>query len=451
MIEDLPATNSQAALIQNAKLVACLMRTTTIATSSRATRSSKKSLSDDKRMDINKGHSKKGSDDESEKDSQARGPFEFEKSDEEDTSTPLKRKEMEKSKKPRMETQIAYAKVQARVEERNKKLADARAAKATASTKPVLLTMEETRLAKIEKAKELQIERQRIAAEQKAQELDITSQSSQALAQEKIKEALKRTVEEAVLEPREGEPKKQQIEKDEENIENIQGDPTPPYPKSAPPASPPSPKSQAPPASPPSPKSQVPPVSPPAPKSPQQQPQSAKEVSTQSPSQALVVTKVQKEDSKIEGKDDKAQVDAPEHQEEEQGPRGVLEPHPPGPPQETMQIYLPTWEILEPRMQSSSSTRAIPIPTVIIQIDRNQEEAYEISVLFYSSVFCNWFWFRFGRLVQDFWLEAAELLISGLASLGLSLVQIQDWLVSGLVHWLVSGQDWLLVSFLVLD
>ncbi|MCO5567861.1 hypothetical protein L7F22_021557 [Adiantum nelumboides] len=29
---------------------------------------------------------------------------------------------------------------------------------------------------------------------------------------------------------------------------------------------------------------------------------------------------------------------------------------------------------------------------------------------------------------------------------GLSLVQIQDWLVSGLVHWLVSGHSWLLVS-----
>ncbi|MCO5581491.1 hypothetical protein L7F22_035376 [Adiantum nelumboides] len=38
------------------------------------------------------------------------------------------------------------------------------------------------------------------------------------------------------------------------------------------------------------------------------------------------------------------------------------------------------------------------------------------------------------RLVQDFWLETVELLISGLASSGLSLVQIQDWLVSGLVH-----------------
>ncbi|MCO5546718.1 hypothetical protein L7F22_000154 [Adiantum nelumboides] len=34
---------------------------------------------------------------------------------------------------------------------------------------------------------------------------------------------------------------------------------------------------------------------------------------------------------------------------------------------------------------------------------------HQISGLFYSSVFCNWFWFRFGRLVQDFWLETAEL------------------------------------------
>ncbi|MCO5590681.1 hypothetical protein L7F22_044655 [Adiantum nelumboides] len=79
-----------------------------------------------------------------------------------------------------------------------------------------------------------------------------------------------------------------------------------------------------------------------------------------------------------------------------------------------------------------------------------------ISGLFYSSVFCNWFWFRFGRLVQDFWLETAELLISRLASSGLSLVQFPglaslcsldrtgywtDWLVSGSVVISGSGLD----------
>ncbi|MCO5587459.1 hypothetical protein L7F22_041408 [Adiantum nelumboides] len=58
---------------------------------------------------------------------------------------------------------------------------------------------------------------------------------------------LKRTVEQAILEPQEGEPKRQQQE-EEENIENIQMDSTPPSPKAlAPPASPPSPKSLVPP------------------------------------------------------------------------------------------------------------------------------------------------------------------------------------------------------------
>ncbi|MCO5558021.1 hypothetical protein L7F22_011596 [Adiantum nelumboides] len=52
----------------------------------------------------------------------------------------------------------------------------------------------------------------------------------------------------------------------------------------------------------------------------------------------------------------------------------------------------------------------------------------KIFGLFYSFVFCNWFWFRFGRLVQDFWLETAELcrLVSGDSDLC-------NWLVSGLV------------------
>ncbi|MCO5594951.1 hypothetical protein L7F22_048988 [Adiantum nelumboides] len=101
IIEDLPATNSQAALIQKARLVAHPVRTTTTATSSRATRSSKKSFGDDERIDTDKEDNSKGSNEESQKGSQEKGPFKFEKSDKEDTSTPLKRRETRSSKKPR--------------------------------------------------------------------------------------------------------------------------------------------------------------------------------------------------------------------------------------------------------------------------------------------------------------------------------------------------------------
>ncbi|MCO5574175.1 hypothetical protein L7F22_027957 [Adiantum nelumboides] len=81
-------------------------------------------------------------------------------------------------------------------------------------------------------------------------------------------------------------------------------------------------------------------------------------------------------------------------------------------------------------------------------------------------------------IIRDSWLETAELVSfrfrTGYWLVGLVTVQVQvclrfrisrsgslvsfrtgllvsDWLVSGLVHWLVSRQDWLLVSFLVLD
>ncbi|MCO5586494.1 hypothetical protein L7F22_040434 [Adiantum nelumboides] len=56
--------------------------------------------------------------------------------------------------------------------------------------------------------------------------------------------------------------------------------------------------------------------------------------------------------------------------------------------------------------------------------------------------------------IQDWFISGSD---SGLVSLwsgslvsfrtGLSLVQIQDWSVSGLVHWLVSGQDWLVSGY----
>ncbi|MCO5614642.1 hypothetical protein L7F22_068926 [Adiantum nelumboides] len=237
-----------------------LVKTTTTTTSSRATRSSKKSSSDDERIDTDKEDDSKGSDKEgdsqgldkeqSQKGAEAKEPSEHEKNDEEDTSTPLDKK----SKKPRSEQQVVLAKAQARVEERKKMLADARASKAVAKqTLPMI--MEQARLARIEKAKALQEERWRIEAEQKAQEVDLTSQSTQgpiekevvdiidghiehlkkiqrdknikeqraaALALEKIQEGLKRSAEQAVLESQEGEPKKQHQEEDEENLKNIQ-------------------------------------------------------------------------------------------------------------------------------------------------------------------------------------------------------------------------------------
>ncbi|MCO5575578.1 hypothetical protein L7F22_029380 [Adiantum nelumboides] len=96
MIEDLPVANSQASLIYNSRLIACLVRTTTTTTSSRATRLAKKqSSSDDERSDTDKDESPKGS-----KEKEENVPSEFEKSDEEDTSTPLERKGTQKRKAP---------------------------------------------------------------------------------------------------------------------------------------------------------------------------------------------------------------------------------------------------------------------------------------------------------------------------------------------------------------
>ncbi|MCO5554964.1 hypothetical protein L7F22_008504 [Adiantum nelumboides] len=137
MIKDLPVAGSQASLIQHARFVVKPVKTTTTATFSRATRSSKKSSSDDEKTDTDK-----------EEDSQDK-----------------------KSKKPRLEQQVLLAEAQARVEERKKMLAKARAVKVAAKvSKPK--TMEEARLALIKKAKALQEERRRIEIEQKAQEGD---------------------------------------------------------------------------------------------------------------------------------------------------------------------------------------------------------------------------------------------------------------------------------------
>ncbi|MCO5562882.1 hypothetical protein L7F22_016518 [Adiantum nelumboides] len=119
-----------------------------------------------------------------------------------------------------------------------------------------------------------------------------------------------------------------------------------------------------------------PPASPTAPSSPQQKAPSTEEIFAQPASQAPEVTKVPKQAPRDEEKDDKAEVH--EQPKEEQNTRGVLEPHPPRPPQETVQIHLPTGEVLEPRALSSSSSRTVPVPTLIIQTDPSQEEAFEV-------------------------------------------------------------------------
>ncbi|MCO5575439.1 hypothetical protein L7F22_029240 [Adiantum nelumboides] len=168
----------------------------------------------------------------------------------------------------------------------------------------------------------------------------------------------------AILEPRKGEPKKQQQEEDEENIENIQANPIPPSPKSLAPRSPP------PPASPPPPQSTL------APSLLPKEAPSNEDVPPQPPSQALAVEEVPKQ-----GKTSKeTEAEAVALEQQEQGTKGVLEPHPPVPPQEMVQIHLPMGEILEPRALSPSSTRRVPVATLIIQTDPSQEEAYEVTI-----------------------------------------------------------------------
>ncbi|MCO5609354.1 hypothetical protein L7F22_063580 [Adiantum nelumboides] len=112
MIEDLPAANTQASLIQHARSVAKPIKTTTAATSSRTTRSLRKRSSDYEKKHTDKEADSKGSYEEDiQKGAEAKGPSEHEKSDEDDTSTPLDRK----SKKPRSEQQILLAEAQAKV------------------------------------------------------------------------------------------------------------------------------------------------------------------------------------------------------------------------------------------------------------------------------------------------------------------------------------------------
>ncbi|MCO5562236.1 hypothetical protein L7F22_015862 [Adiantum nelumboides] len=167
------------------------------------------------------------------KEVEAKGPSEYERSDEEDTSTPLEKK----SKKPRTTDQILMDKAMARVEARRKELADVRATKAAKTAKPA--TMEEAKKQRLEKAKALQEERKRLKAEEEAQEeaeaaqaaqtqekevIDLTGtieylkkiekekhlveQRAAQFAREKIKEALNRKAEEPILEPSQGSPKR---------------------------------------------------------------------------------------------------------------------------------------------------------------------------------------------------------------------------------------------------
>ncbi|MCO5566946.1 hypothetical protein L7F22_020629 [Adiantum nelumboides] len=322
------------------------MRTTTTVISSRATRPAKKqSSSDNERIDTDKEESPKGLNNESPKGSQAKGPSKFEKSNEEDTSTPLERKGMPKTKVPRLTVQVAYVEAQARVDERRKKLAATRQEK-NARTK-----------------REKNLEEQRVAT----------------LAWEKIKEGLKRTAKQAVLEPQEGEPKRQQQE-EKENIENRKMDPTTPSLKSpVPPRSPPPPVSTPAPTFAQHPKSL-------APSSPQQKAQSIEEFPIQPPSQVPDIIEVPKQDSKLKGNMTKPKLMLMISKKKEQGTRGVLKPHSPGPPQETMQIYLATGEALKPRALSPNSSRRVHVPTLIIQIDLSQEEAYEFKERFLAGL-----------------------------------------------------------------
>ncbi|MCO5578423.1 hypothetical protein L7F22_032265 [Adiantum nelumboides] len=305
MIEDLPAASSQASLIQQANYVPKAVRTTSSATSSKASKTtrSKKSSSEEEQTETDKEQdSPESAQEEVPKEVGPSVPSEYE-SDEDDTSIPLERK----SQKPRSQEQLLLDEAMARVEARRKELAKTRAAKAAGKTKP--MTMDEAKKIRLEKAKAIQKERKRIEAEQRAQEeaeaakaastqetevVDLSGtleylkklerekhtaeQRAAQLAREKIKEGLSRKAEEPVLEPTQGSPKRPRQE-EEEDIEDIQADPIPPSPINIPLAPPISPITPFPlastPQTPPSPLPLETPLSPPAPISPQQQHPSA--------------------------------------------------------------------------------------------------------------------------------------------------------------------------------
>ncbi|MCO5606048.1 hypothetical protein L7F22_060235 [Adiantum nelumboides] len=282
MIDDLPAASSQASLIQQAKYVPKAVRTTSSAASSRSTRS-KKSSNEEEGADTDKEQdSQESAEEDVPKEVEVAGPSEYERSDEEDTSTPLEKR----SQKPRSREQVLMDKAMARVEARRKELADARAAKAakTARIEAEKKVQEEVEAIQAAQTQEKEvidlngtveypkkIERERHTAEQR----------TAPLAREKIKEALSRKAKEPVLEPTQGSPKRPRKE-DEEELEHIQADPIPPSSINIPPAPPSSPITPFSPAStprtPPSPSPLNLPKSPHAPTPPQQQHFSAEQV-----------------------------------------------------------------------------------------------------------------------------------------------------------------------------
>ncbi|MCO5561273.1 hypothetical protein L7F22_014894 [Adiantum nelumboides] len=339
------------------------------------------SSSDDERTDIDKEQDSEGSDKEegSQKGAEAKGPSEHEPSDER-TPLPLltgkndKTHDHGRGQEGQNGEGQGIARREETIEAEQKAQEEAVAADTTQAPKEkevVDLTSHMEHLKKIQRDKNLE------------------EQWAAQMAQEKIREALRRKTEEPILEPREGNPKKPRQE-DEEELENIQADPLPPSPKFVPPDPPSSPKfiPLAPPSSPkspipppPSPKSPLSSKSPSAPKSPPQQPPVEE---THVPSKAPKATEVPKWSFKLNKKDDSAKGTIEEPQKE-QGPRGVLESHPLGPSQERVQIHLPIGEILERRAQSPSFARPMLIPTLIIQTDPSQEVAYEFVRNFYYN------------------------------------------------------------------
>ncbi|MCO5594831.1 hypothetical protein L7F22_048865 [Adiantum nelumboides] len=236
------------------------------AASSKFTRS-KKSSSEEERTETDKEQdSQESAQEKVPKEVETTVPSEYE-SDEEDTSTPLKRK----SQKPRSREQVLMDEAMVGVEVRRKELADVRAAKAATKTRP--MTMEKARKIRLEKAKAIQKERRRIEAEQKAQEEAKAAQAAQTQEREVID--LSGTVEYLKKLEREKHTPKRPRQEEEEEIEHIQADPIPPSPINIPPGPPSSPITPFPhastPQTPPSPSQLDIPKSPPAPTSPQQQ------------------------------------------------------------------------------------------------------------------------------------------------------------------------------------
>ncbi|MCO5612812.1 hypothetical protein L7F22_067083 [Adiantum nelumboides] len=286
MIEDLPAASSQASLIQQAKYVPKAVRTTSSAASSKSSKStrSKKSSSEEEQTETDKEHdSQETTHEDVPKEIEASIPLEYE-SDKEYTSVPLERKTEQKAQE------------------------EAEVAKAAQTQETEVVDLSGT----LEYLKKL--EREKHTAEQRAAQL----------AREKIKEALSRKVEEPVLEPTQGSPKRPRQEEEEE-IEDIQADPIPPSPINIPPAPPSSPITPFPPAStpqtPPSPSPLDIPKSPPAPTSPQQQHLSAEPSDTpaslieETPQPMETQESQQKETAQqMEKTEETRQTDGEEHQ-----------------------------------------------------------------------------------------------------------------------------------------